>query len=151
MSLHLAMMANIQSSTVLYRCSAEILTSCWIGHELKMGIPNLMSVCENLYVIQNVYCSRHTESLASGCSGLSELSKCVCVCVWGNACTCMCVRMCIQNQSHKRSSQTADVQSSALEGWLISRFVLNINSHLIHRHQNHKATEFRTPRTRLAE
>lgn len=150
MSLHLTVMANIQSSIVFYRCSAEVLSSCWRGHELKMGIPNLTSVCEKLYVIQNSYCLRHTD-LSQKVSPLAAL-ECVCACRYV-CCFCVCVCQNVySNQSHKghHRPQTTLVQSSALEGWLISRFVLNINSHL-HRHQSHKATEFRTPRTRLAE
>lgn len=141
MSLRLAVMANIQSSIVLYRCWSwsplQLLDRAWTEDGESRTSRQFV---EKLYVIQNAYCWRHTDP-----SLTNLMSKCVC------ECTCMFVRVSIQNQSHKRSSQAADVQASALEGWLISRFVLNINSHLIHRHQSHKATEFRTPRTRPAE
>lgn len=142
MSLCLAVMANIQSSIVLYRCWSwsplQLLDRAWTEDgDPEPHVSLLKSCMWSRTLIAGDTLIRHWQ--------VSCLNVCVCVC------TCMFVRVCIQNQSHKRSSQAADVQASALEGWLISRFVLNINSHLIHRHQSHKATEFRTPRTRPAE
>lgn len=113
------------------------------GANWRWGSRTSRQFVEKLYVIQNAYCWRHTDPSLTKVSCLKRMCVCVYVHVLSG-----CVFKTRAIKGHHRS---ADVQASALEGWLISRFVLNINSHLIHRHQSHKATEFRTPRTRPAE
>lgn len=83
----------------MFSCSPlQLLDRSWTEDgdpEPHVSLWKAVSDPEHLLLVTHWFV---TESLASGCSG-------VCVwCVFVNvACTCVCTKVCIQNQSHKRS------------------------------------------------